>query len=518
MVVGGDDWGVGGRVHGIEIVEKVTILGIVIDRKLEDLNANWDNSITKMQWLALYWRTFGLSITGRVMVAKTYILSQCIYLMGSLPMSVEIGNRINEVLMNFVKGTDRLIERRRQGLCQALGGYGIMDVNTLNVCMKASWVERWKRELPERDYIAATVWNQQDGYEAWKVDCRNIRGKGLWIMEDIIIAWNKFRINFYEWGNNINVAEAFGNSALFEDGETMEEKVFMGGRQNMMRGALSGKKIRDVCNLEGSILDKVLVEQRLGVTLSWVEYFRMRTEINGLTQRFPRKTVGVCTEQNIEEFTTGKKRGCKRYRRIMEGRHSKQYALNTPMTIPSAITLWGDYVENMGRDLVEANFKLWSCAPLDSVYKNFLFKYVHGKLYLNSQLAHFADVTRACTFCKIQEEKAMRSENVVQNSLEYTRRIVNLNRETVSHLLWECRWVNTIIQRMLRELLGENRLVDKNKFMGGWGMESGKAQEVILIVIHYMKFVIYVCRNRRVIPTLTHMRYELGELLGMMSK
>jgi hypothetical protein len=94
MVVGNDDWVVGGRVHGIEIVEKVTILGIVIDRKLDNLNSNWEKSITKMQRLALYWRTFGLSKTGRVMVAKTYILSQCIYLMGSLPMTAEIGNRI----------------------------------------------------------------------------------------------------------------------------------------------------------------------------------------------------------------------------------------------------------------------------------------------------------------------------------------------------------------------------------------------------------------------------------------
>jgi hypothetical protein len=433
-------------------------------------------------------------------------------------MSAEIGNRINEVLLSFVKGNDRLIERRRQGLCQALGGYGIMDVNTLNVCMKASWVERWKRELPERDYMAAIVWNQQDGYETWKIDCRNIRGKGLRIMEDIIIAWNKFRKNFYEWGNNINMAELFGNSALFDDGETMEEKVFTGERQNVMRDALRGKMIRDVCNVEGSILDKIVVEQRLGVILSWVEYFRLRTETNGITQRFPRKIEGLCSEQNLEEFTTGKKRGCKRYRRIMEGRYSRLYVLNTPIVIPSAITLWGNYVENMGRDLVEANFKLWSCATLDSVYKDFLFKYVHGKLYLNSQLAHFADVTRACTFCKIQEEKTMRFENVVQNSPEYTRRIEDLNRETVSHLLWDCRWVNSIIQRTLRDLLNENRLVDKNKFMGGWGMENKKAQEVILIVIHYMKFVIYVCRNRRVIPTLTHMRYELGELMGMLNK
>ncbi len=55
------------------------------------------------------------------------------------------------------------------------------------------------------------------------------------------------------------------------------------------------------------------------------------------------------------------------------------------------------------------NFGLWSCATLDSGYKEFLFKYMHGKLYLNNQLASFADVTRACTFCKIQEEKLMKN-------------------------------------------------------------------------------------------------------------
>jgi hypothetical protein len=285
-----------------------------------------------------------------------------------------------------------------------------------------------------------------------------------------------------------------------------------------MRQALRRKKIREVCSVEGTLLDKIQVEQRLNVTMSWAEYFRMRTEINRLGERFPRKIVGLCSEQNIEEFTTGKKRGCKKYRRIMEGRYSKQYVLNSPMIIPSAVTLWGNYVDNMGRDLVEANFRLWSCVTLDSVYKDFLFKYVYGKLYLNSQLAHFADVTRACTFCKIQEEKTMKMENVEHNSPEYTRRIENLNRETVMHLLWECRWVNTKIQRMMRDLLGENRVVDKNKFMGGWVMENKKAQEVILIVIHYMKFIIYVCRNRRVLPTLAHVRYELGELLGMMNK
>jgi hypothetical protein len=141
MITGCDVWLTGARIHDIEVVDKVTILGITIDRKLEKLNENWDKAIGKMQRLAWYWNSFSLSITGRVMVAKTYIMSQCVYLMGSLPLRDEYGDRINEILLEFVKGRDRLIERRRQLLCPELGGYGLVDAKIMNVCMKASWVE-----------------------------------------------------------------------------------------------------------------------------------------------------------------------------------------------------------------------------------------------------------------------------------------------------------------------------------------------------------------------------------------
>jgi hypothetical protein len=166
--------------------------------------------------------------------------------MGSLPMREEIGERINEILLNFVRGNDRLIERRRQLLCKTLGGYGMMDVNIMNVCIKASWVERWKRELPEIDYIAAIIWNQQDGYETWRVDSRKIRGIGLRIMEDIVIAWEKFKVCHYEWGNNINRAEIFSNRVLNEDGELMEERVFSGKRQNEVMNVVRGKTLGDI--------------------------------------------------------------------------------------------------------------------------------------------------------------------------------------------------------------------------------------------------------------------------------
>jgi hypothetical protein len=67
-------------------------------------------------------------------------------------------------------------------------------------------------------------------------------------------------------------------------------------------------------------------------------------------------------------------------------------------------------------------------------------------------------------------------------------------------------------------IIGVHRRVDKNKFMGGWVMANKRSLELILITIHYIKYLVYVCRNRRILPTLAHVRYELGELFYMLSK
>ena len=83
--------------------------GIQIDRKLVNLDANWEKTILKMINQSDYWKLFRLSISGRVMIAKTYMISQATYLMGSLPIGDGIINRMNEVIVDFVNGQERKI-------------------------------------------------------------------------------------------------------------------------------------------------------------------------------------------------------------------------------------------------------------------------------------------------------------------------------------------------------------------------------------------------------------------------
>jgi hypothetical protein len=519
MVVGNDDWVIGEKVHGIEIVEKVTILGITIDRKLDKLNDNWEQALIKMQRLSGYWKSFSLSVTGRVMVAKTYIMSQSIYLMGSLPMREEMGNRINEILLEFVRGRDRLIERRRQLLCPRLGGYGLLNANVMNLCMKATWIERWKRELPNMDYMAAIMWSGANGHETWSLNTLGVRGKGLMLMEDIVKSWQGFKERFYEWGNNINRANLFGNEVLLNGNETLETRIFNREKWNEVKENLLGRTLGEIINNEGSIESKAYVERIWGIRLSWVEYFRLRTEIIRILDKYPMTVGGLCTEQSLDEFTSRNKKGCKRYRRVIEGKHSKTYTTNNPMTIAPGRTLWGNYFDAMGRDLVEANYGLWSKTVLDADYKDFLFKLVHGRLYLNNQLANFADVERKCTFCSINEKRMMKQENVRVGSPEYALRISNLSNETIEHMMWDCGWVNSVLHWIFNKVCGTvNRVVDKDKYMGGWKIDNKKNQELALILIHYVKNVLYSCRIRRVLPSNVHMKYELEELVSRLRK
>ncbi len=48
MICGTEEWGAGVSIHGITVVDNINVLGIWIDRKLEELDANWDAAILKM--------------------------------------------------------------------------------------------------------------------------------------------------------------------------------------------------------------------------------------------------------------------------------------------------------------------------------------------------------------------------------------------------------------------------------------------------------------------------------------
>jgi hypothetical protein len=133
---------------------------------------------------------------------------------------------------------------------------------------------------------------------------------------------------------------------------------------------------------------------------------------------------------------------------------------------------------------------------------------------MNGQRAYFEDIEPMCTFCGINERNILRRDGVNPEGAEYGRRIRALSRETARHVFWECIWVVNVVRKVLNYLAGEmDREIDRKKYMMGWDIADKMKQTLVLTVLHYIKYCLYVCKFRRIIPTYANLRYAMEGLL-----
>jgi hypothetical protein len=85
LMISGKEWEGAESVLGIKIVQSCKLLGVKIDYKAKNLDENWAEVSRKVWGLIHYWNQYRLSLTGRVMVAKTFLMSQATFLMGVIP-------------------------------------------------------------------------------------------------------------------------------------------------------------------------------------------------------------------------------------------------------------------------------------------------------------------------------------------------------------------------------------------------------------------------------------------------
>ena len=196
MVCGTEEYIVGSKVEDIVVVEQVKILGIKIDRKLESLNQNWEEKLAKMERLGNFWRLQKLTISGRVLVAKTFLLSQVVFLLETLPLTFEIGERINKIMAYYVKGSDRIIAKNRWFLDRELGGYGLIDIHALDISVKSGWINRWAIGPGNADFIGRRGLTDFDKpVDQWGVD-ENFKMSDK-LKYGIMCKWREFKKQFY---------------------------------------------------------------------------------------------------------------------------------------------------------------------------------------------------------------------------------------------------------------------------------------------------------------------------------
>jgi hypothetical protein len=259
-----------------------------------------------------------------------------------------------------------------------------------------------------------------------------------------------------------------------------------------------------------TILDKRLIENTWNTQITWAEYFRLRAGIREFLQgRDEVAEVGM----QVKEFMDRGKPRCSRLRKTVEGRKGARYKMQNLSLIPSLNSLWGIRVREMDRNLIEWNLQIWTISVLAPKFKDFCFKLMHGRLYLNLALSHFTDTEPGCTFCTLRTKGELKRENVNEGTAEYNRRMGLVPNEMIDHLLWSCIETQRVIKQVLNELSGtENLVVNRDMFLEGV-MQGRKIDSIVsLMIIRTIQYGLYKCRNRRIIPLYPHIIQEVDFL------
>jgi hypothetical protein len=211
-----------------------------------------------------------------------------------------------------------------------------------------------------------------------------------------------------------------------------------------------------------NILDKNGMENRMGGNLNFVEFFRLRNTLLRIKN----------TIMNGEGLHY-KKMGGGILRRLINSKIPDDMTMN----IKSVKTILGETV--VSKKELALYLGLWEHNCLTADLKGFIFKFIHGQLYLNSTRAHFdRTITSGCTFCTIRQRDV-------------------IEQEKVGHLFWECTEMDIIkglihqktgIQLTKKEfLLGSNRWAEQKNRCWGW----------LMMVIKY--YIFQQTRRKRLI-------------------
>jgi hypothetical protein len=84
----------------------------------------------------------------------------------------------------------------------------------------------------------------------------------------------------------------------------------------------------------------------------------------------------------------------------------------------------------------------------------------------------------------------------------------------MTHLFWECDKSSTLVNGVVQSLIGHQMrggaVLNKQKFMGGWEGATKGETNVNLLVVHFLKYFIFKCKQRKRFPLIIHALEELG--------
>ena len=131
----------------------IKVLGVYLSYDMElAVKYNFEDKIEKLKKQLHWWKSRDLSLTGRVLIAKTLGLSKFALVNSMIHVPAEIITRVNKIVYEFVwKSQTDKVNRTIFAQEYVKGGFKMTDMNTLVKAAKIKWISRFL-ECKEKDW------------------------------------------------------------------------------------------------------------------------------------------------------------------------------------------------------------------------------------------------------------------------------------------------------------------------------------------------------------------------------
>jgi hypothetical protein len=188
---------------GFTFRDKITLLGFTLQNYGDITAANFERVMIKIDTLIRFWERFFLSLPGKIVVYKTFLILQINYLTAVLTPGAEKIQTLEKKMVAFVtKGIN--FSKNKIYAAVREGGLGLFNPTDFIFSLQCNWIKRSYRNITDNwKYRLATT----SGGNILDLACdrKTIDNSGT-VLNNIISSFCLFKQQFTKMGNNFLTA------------------------------------------------------------------------------------------------------------------------------------------------------------------------------------------------------------------------------------------------------------------------------------------------------------------------
>jgi hypothetical protein len=306
---------------GFEIVSEIKCLGLVINNRASNLENHFNGTARKIGQLIGSWERYNLSLTGKISIAKTMLISQIGYIGCIITPTANQIATMQDLIDGYVrKGI--VIASERLYTKPNLGGLGLIKLDKYIAALQCSWIKRCSIVIndPWRWILSAAC-----NFNFDNINTAMILKRDHPIVWNIFESMNKFEKSLFLINENFLEARLVDNPMFLRAPPERRAPVRGVVDRNLLGHGFYDTNKERLLKLKMNCLisnGRVKSFNKLctatGLRFPQAVYLNLVTAGNFALKKYANRIGSNGTTVSVMEFLGLVKRGSKKFRRVLE--------------------------------------------------------------------------------------------------------------------------------------------------------------------------------------------------------